>query len=125
MTLGIKGKPNLKSRPLPKVSTAFGGWECQIDVIRYRIALLDNEIVKTRRKFQFYGVVQPMQAEKLNLKPEGERSWSWFTIHIRYPHTELINGDEIEIDNLNYKVMEKYDWSKSDYIEYHVIKNYE
>lgn len=68
--------------------------------------------------------IQPFTAQMLKVKPEGQRNWSWYLIH-SLTTLELQNNDRIRIEGVKYKVMEKFDWSRNQYYEYHCILDYE
>jgi hypothetical protein len=69
------------------------------------------------------GCCQPFTAEQLEIKPEGQRSWKWSTLHTL---TDLVlnNNDRIVFDGVKYKVMAKLDYSRYGYYEYHCIEGY-
>ena len=68
----------------------------------------------------FIGVLQPIPPRKLMVKPEGQRTWKWWTL---YATQELeldwvISDEEKKI----YRVMSKTDWSQAGYIEYELTE---
>lgn len=69
------------------------------------------------------GVKQPFSSEELALKPEGARSWVWYTIHC-LPDLVLNTNDLIQIDGQKYVVMAKSNYSEYGYVEYHVVEKY-
>lgn len=70
------------------------------------------------------GCIQPFTPQMLKVKPEGQRNWSWFTVH-SLTDVNLNNNDRVLLDGVKYKVMEKVDWSRDEYYEYHMILDYE
>jgi hypothetical protein len=108
----------------PKIQIAFDGWMSSVTLIKVASVIADYEKVSTDEEIGFNGVVQPLNAEQLQLKPLDQRSWQWLMIHTR-PDVFLKNGDFIKYDGKEFKVMEKKDYSLNNYIEYHIVKSYE
>ena len=81
---------------------------------------LPNPIIRWTRT---QGVCQPFSPEQLEVKPEGQRSWKWSTIHV-LPGLNLNTNDRIIFDNVHYKVMQKLDYSRYGYLEYHIVKDF-
>jgi hypothetical protein len=73
--------------------------------------------------FRTQASCQPFTAEQLEIKPEGQRSWKWSTIHT-LTDMKLNNNDQIIFDGVKYKVMAKLDYSRFGYYEYHCIEGY-
>lgn len=69
------------------------------------------------------GNIQPFSTRQLMLRPEGERSWSWFTVHAPLG-LSLANGDTIEYHNKQYRVMAKKDLAFGGFEEYHLITDW-
>lgn len=78
---------------------------------------------ESEEKLNFKGVWQPMSASKLQLKPEGQRSWKWFTVHSE-PSLDLKNDQRIIYKENAYRVMERLDYTEYDYLEYHLVDDY-
>jgi hypothetical protein len=75
----------------------------------------------------FMGTWQPLSAEKIALKPEGERSWKWIQLHCRNGLKNLETNDLVIRDGekTRYKVMERLDYSLSGFIEYHLVEDFQ
>lgn len=109
---------------LPNVATALDGWMQQIQFIKLSKNIVNHEVVEYEDKICLMAVRQPMNAQTLELKPEGQRQWKWETIHA-LPDVELMPDDRIKFDNSKYRVMEKLDFTEYGYIEYHIVQDYE
>lgn len=87
-------------------------------------SIVDYEKVTTTEDVSFQGVVQPLTAEALKLKPLETRSWEWLMIHTK-TSVEIFTGDLITYNGKQYKVIFEKDYSLNGYYEYHLVKNYE
>jgi hypothetical protein len=110
--------------PIPKIQVAFNGWESPIKLIKITSSIVEYEKVFTRAEVNFKGVVQPLTAEALKIKPLESRSWEWLMIHTR-TSAEIFTNDLIEYNGKEYKVMFENNYNLNNYYEYHLVKNYE
>ncbi len=110
---------------MPKISRAFNGWETNITLARITQTISNGLVIETQSNITFKGTVQPLSAEEINLKPEGQRSWQWLDIHCRSGSLNLSTNDRIIYSESKYKIMAIKDYSLNGYIEYHAVKDYE
>lgn len=108
---------------LPNLSEALVGWFQSLSFGLVVKELVDYQPVETIKNIKTKGVRQPMSAEQLNIKPIGQRSWRWETIHC-LPEIKLNTDDIIVFNCTKYKVMEKYDYSEYGYLEYHIAEGF-
>lgn len=66
---------------------------------------------------------QPLSAQELAIKAEGERSWKWEKIHTT-PEVKLSTDDRIVFKGIPYRVMEKFDYTEYGFLEYHVVEDF-
>lgn len=109
---------------LPNVSDVLPDWFQPLTFEVVAKGLEDYEVVETLRTIQTQGVRQPMSAQQLQVKPEGQRAWKWETIHC-LPDVKLKVDDIVIFDNTKYRVMAKWNWSEYGYLEYHICQGYE
>jgi hypothetical protein len=114
---------------MPQMRAAFAGWFSRItlDVITQDVSA-EGYVDSIEKKYTFQGTVQPLDPEKIKLKPEGQQSWEWLQIHCvvdSNPAFNLKTNDRILFNCRKYKVMAKYDYSLNNYIEYHIIYDYQ
>lgn len=81
------------------------------------------ETVETVTPVNFRGVWQPLEARKIMLKPEGQRSWSWYQVHA-HTNLNLPNDSIIRFRGVQYRVMAQWDYSLNGFYEYHVAEDY-
>lgn len=81
----------------------------------------DFEVIEnTNDVIEFDGVMQPLPARKLVIKPEGQRSWKWWTLWTE----TLLNLDDVvrDDDGRQFRVMTQSDWRKGGYLEYEIAQ---
>lgn len=109
---------------LPKIQFALNCWQEPITMTKVTQSIVDHQTVNTKELITFKGVVQPLTAEALKIKPLETRSWEWLMIHTRTA-VELSTNDLVELDGKKYKVMFDKNYSRNGYYEYHLVKDYE
>jgi len=116
------------------LSESYGGLpqmaqSVQTLMIPMSVAILSVENVggfaqTTERMKRTMGCKQPASAEQISIRPEGERSWKFFTFHC-LPDLVLTTGDRITINGSRYRVMEKSDFTEYGYLEYLVAEDFQ
>lgn len=111
---------------LPNMSNTLNGWEVSViaDYV-YQERNVDGEITDLSKEMRIKGVLQPLKAEEVQLKPEGQRSWAWYQLHVKSNYEPLYTEQVVKINNQGYKVMAVKNYDLYGYIEYHLIKDYE
>lgn len=71
----------------------------------------------------FQGVWQPLSPQALQMKPEGQRAWTWFRVHAD-PSLALSPDDVIVYQGIQYRVMARYDYKIYGYNEFHLVQDY-
>ena len=110
---------------LPNLSIALNGWEIPIEADFITQENIDGKITDVSNKKKIKGVIQPMSPEAVQIKPEGQRAWAWFIIHVNHKYMRLRVEQKLIIKNENYKIMEVKNFIPYGFMEYHVIKDYE
>lgn len=110
---------------MPQMEAAFAGWAYDITLIRITQTISNGFVTNVETPVNFKGTIQPLQPNKIALKPEGQRSFEWLQIHCLNRTLNLATNDRITYKNQNYKIMAKLDYSLNNYIEYHAIQDYE
>jgi hypothetical protein len=107
------------------MKVALLGWQSPITYKKITQTIVNGFVTDTATIVTFDGVVQPLSAEKINLKPEGQRSWQWLQIHCKNGINDLKTNDKITYNEKAYKVMEVLDYSNNGFVEYHVVKDFQ
>ncbi len=82
------------------------------------------QAVETVVNVDFQGVWQPLTERQIQLKPEGQRAWPWFWLHST-PDLVLEVDDIITYLGVQYRVMSNKDYRLYNYVEYHLIEDFE
>lgn len=137
---------------MPQMAAAFAGWAGQI-VIYKRTQQIEDGLVSyvgnptnfdggddedwdtpdelfdapipTLTRIQFRGVIQPLNPKLVMLKPEGQRAFTWFQVHCFSGSLNLDDNDQIIINGDDFKVMAVLDYRRNNYMEYHIIRDYQ
>lgn len=100
------------------------GWEQPLTLVKELQNIVDGDLVTEEQKISFIGVWQPLKDERLEAKPEGQRSWEWIWIHAKSGTLNLETADKVIFNNKRYKVMEKKDYSLNGFVEYQLVRDY-
>ena len=117
-------KINQIANGMPQVDKTLSGWTISFIVDYPYQVRIDGEFINRSRLQRIEGVLQPLQLEQLELKPEGQRAWKWYQLHVDKKYKQLPMNGTIEINKAKYKVMASKDYSLNGYIEYHLVQDY-
>lgn len=109
---------------IPKMGKALNGWFQPMVFTIIVKEVNEFRVDEIRTNISFKGVWQPFTAQQLQIKSEGQRAWRWFTVHAEIG-LWLKPDDVVEYRGVNYRVMEKLDYTEYEYSEYHLIQDYE
>lgn len=117
-------KLNQNSGTMPDVSDALLDWFQKMTFTTVVKTIVDFQVVETPTDVDFIGVWQPFGPRQLQMLPEGERQWKWFTCHsqIQLP---LTPDQVITYLDTQYRVKDVLDYSLNGYYEYHLVEDYE
>jgi hypothetical protein len=81
------------------------------------------QVVENSAPIEFWGVIQPFTPRQLMMRPEGERAWSWFTLHAE-PAVNLKVDDVILYLGKQYRVMAQTDFRLYGYVLYQLVQDW-
>lgn len=121
---------NAKSRPLflkqgtvPDVSGALTDWFQSMTFVRVVKSIVGFENVETPTPIIFQGVIQPLSGRRLELKPEGQRAWTWLLLHADPVLT--LNVDEVvKYLGKQTRVMSQKDFGLYGFVEYELVQDW-
>lgn len=110
---------------MPQMQHTLDGWMISFIVKRTSQVQIDGEIINRSKLEKIRAVLQPLRMEELELKPEGQRSWPWYQLHVPVSYDALPNSSVVTIHGKDYKIMASKDYTLNGYIEYHLLKDYQ
>lgn len=110
---------------LPNLTNALRGWEVPIIADYIKQEEINGDIVNISEQKRIRGVLQPLKAQEVNLKPEGQRAWSWYELHISPEFKELQVEQYVHINGNKYKIMAVKNYDMYGYLEYHCVRGYD
>jgi hypothetical protein len=108
---------------LPNVSDALMGWMQPMTFGVVTKTVVNFQVVETMTEINFQGVMQPLQAEQLMMKPEGQQSWNWQWLHAD-PSLVLTIDQVINYRGTQYRVMAFKPYDSYGYREYELVQDY-
>jgi hypothetical protein len=124
------GLHNAKDTPLssqvkagPDVRNTMLGRFRPIELTKIVKSTVEFEVAEVEIPINTSGVVNPLSATKLSLKPEGERSWQWKEI---WATTDLVlqTDDRIIYKGERYRIMSQLDWQENGFVAYEIVNDY-
>ncbi len=114
---------NAQPGTLPDVSGAMLNWfqPCVFGVVVK--TEVNYQVVETMENIQFQGVVQPLSAKRLMMKPEGQQAWTWLWVHAE-PTLKLNTDQVITYLGVQYRVMALKNYEAYGYVEYELVEDY-
>jgi hypothetical protein len=109
---------------IPIVSGAFRGWTKRREVRLVTKIVVNHLVELTAEIFTLDIMVQPLQPEKINRKPEEQRSWKWFSIIMKGKCPELPIDSQIWVDGIAYKIESRQPWTEAGYRRYEATQDY-
>lgn len=110
---------------MPQMSAAFAGWKSRLTFEKITQVVENGWVSEIRTPVTVMGVWQPQSPEDIKLKPEGQWSWSWFQLHIEGIDNSFQTNDRLLFRGVQYKVMEKRDYTLNNYIQLGLIEDFQ
>ena len=105
----------------PHVLQVLGRWNRQVKLEVIKKVVSDFDVKETVVVEQaFWAILTPMVTQKLLLKPEGQRSWKYWSM---WSKTDLKLDWMLRDEQCKeYRVMEKTDWRQAGFFEYELAE---
>lgn len=124
--LNFQKAQNLKQAlGLPNMAMTLNNWEQPITLIKVIQDIVEGDLVTTQQELNFQGVVQPLSTERLQLLPEGQRSWEHLLIHVKSGILDLKTADKVLYNKKRFKIMAVKDYVAYGFCEYELIRDFE
>lgn len=114
---------NQSSGTMPDLSGAILNWFQPMTFGVVTKTVVNFQVRETKVDVTFQGVWQPMKPQSIRMKPEGQRSWKWFTVHA-LPSLQLTPDEVITYLGVQYRVADKLDYKLDGFVEYHLCQDY-
>lgn len=108
---------------VPDVSGALTDYFQAITFETVSKAIFAGQVVETGTQYTFQGILQPFSERQLLLRPEGQRAWTWFTLHAD-PVLTLQVDDVIIYKGKQTRVMSRKDYYLYSYVEYSLVQDW-
>lgn len=112
------------SGSIPSVEDALSDWLKTIKIGVTTKSVVDFQLSESIEYIDVLAVLQPFTTKQLQIKPEGQRSWEWHTLHIKGTHQEFCLDDHVFIDGMRFRIMQKFEWQRYGFIEYQIIQDF-
>lgn len=113
----------LSGGSLPQMQGAFNGLFQPLTFGVVTKTAKGFQVSETMETINFRGVVQPLSDSKLLIKPEGQRTWSWWQCHAERD-LKLKNDDVVIYLGKPTRVMSFKDYSAYGYVEYQLVQDW-
>ena len=118
-----KDRPLFPAEVQPNMTSAFQGWtETGLVQIVFTV-LIEGEAKKKLRTVTASTCIQPLSAQKIAMKPEGERAWKWWDIFASLELNAEV-GDVIEVNRVGYRILGRWDFARNGYRRFEATENY-
>lgn len=121
---------NGKDRPfgrqaaaLPFVGAALNGMLEPMKFVIVTKNTINGIVQEVRNEYSYRASRQPLSAQKLAIKPEGQRGWKWETLYAE-PNLPLKVDDVVIFNCEPFRVLEKHDWTEYGYIQYEIAQGF-
>lgn len=109
---------------IPYVAGAFRGWTKR-RLVRVITKQVVNHVIQQIAYLHTFDImVQPLQPEKVNRKPEEQRAWKWFSIVTKSSNPELSIDSQLVVDGIAYRIESRQPWKEAGYRRYEATEDY-
>jgi len=109
----------------PQLGTAVLSWSQKMTIGIVAKSQQDFKTVESVLGYTFMGVLQPLSAKQIEMKPEGERGWRYVQLHSS-PVLQLQLDDVVILeDGYRYRVIALKQYDQYGYMEYELVRGFE
>lgn len=114
---------NVDTGTVPNVNDTMAGWFQPMTFGVVTKQTVNFQEVETVVDFDFQGVIQPLEPRRLQIKPEGQRAWTWFWLHAD-PQLKLQVDSIVIYMGKQTRVMARKDFTIYGYVEYELVQDW-
>lgn len=115
---------NVQTGTIPNVGGAMRDWFQPMTFGTVTKETVGFQVVETEVEVSFQGVIQPFTERQLQIKPEGQRAWTWLWLHAD-PVLTLQVDDVVSYLGVQTRVMARKDYGIYGYVEYQLVQDWE
>lgn len=108
----------------PNVQDALSDWFSTLSIGTITKSVVDFQLQEVESFSNYQAVFQPFTTKKLQVKPEGQRTWDWHELHVKGTDLEFCLDDKVIIRGKKCRIMQKFEWREYGYTEYQLIEDY-
>lgn len=71
---------NIQQGTIPNLSNVLNNWLQKVTFGKIIKTIIAGQVKETVENTVFQATIQPLKARELEMKPEGQRSWTWFKV---------------------------------------------
>lgn len=114
---------NIRTGSIPDVSGAMTDYFQPMTFTQVAKSIQGFEAVETPTVVNCQGVIQPLSGRRLELKPEGQRAWTWLLLHAD-PSLVLEVDEVVTYNGVQTRVMSQKDYRLYGYVEYELVQDW-
>lgn len=112
-----------KAGTVPDVSGAMQDYYQPMSFEPLQKTVSGFQVVEQAEPINFQGVIMPFSPRQLLLKPEGQRSWTWFALYAD-PVLKLETDDVVLWKGIQTRVMARTDFGLYGYVLYELVQDW-
>lgn len=114
---------NVQTGSIPDVSGALKDRFQNITFEAVSKSAVGFQVQESGTPVNFWGMILPLSQRLLQLKPEGQRAWTWLAIYAE-PALNLDVDDVFIWNGIQTRVMAKTDYSLYGYVSYEAVQDW-
>lgn len=114
---------NQQTGTTPNMIDTLRNWYQPITFVQLVKNVENFQLEEFSNTINFHGVIQPLKPRELMMKPEGQRTWSWFELHAD-PVLTLQVDDIVKYNGVKTRVMARTDYTLYGYVYYQIVQDW-
>jgi hypothetical protein len=108
----------------------FGDWGSRVTCQRVSTSVIEGDVKESRTSIMVPGLLTPMDADKINMKPEGQRDWHWwefisFDVNNVFDHNDIVLFRGAYQQDKPHRIMSRRLFMAQGFVQYEVVEDFE